>query len=259
VADVSALKDSKNMTIVAMVVVAVLAFMFWKVLLSPKREEAADLGQKVELAQASLAQHEAEAVEGEEARDGFPVDYQTLVVLGKAVPGDDDTASLLAQISHIARDSKVRFQNIELASGGGSAESEETSVNPGPGEESVPPSEVAAAVMPLGASVGPAGLGAMPYSLIFKGDFFRMADFIQGLDALVKTEAETVAVDGRLLTIDGFSLSADSEKGFPALEATFGVTTYVTPPEQGVTAGASPESPAGATATPAAATLGGAP
>jgi Tfp pilus assembly protein PilO len=254
---VGALKDSKNMTIVAMVVLAVLAFLFWKVLLSPKREEAADLGQQIEAVQASLAQHEAEAVEGEEARDEFPVAYQKLVVLGKAVPGDDDTASLLAQVSHIARDAKVRFQTIELAGGG--SEGEETSVNPGPGEETVSATEASAALMPLGASVGPAGLGAMPYSLTFKGSFFRIADFIHGLDGLVKTQTESVAVDGRLLTIDGFSLAADPEKGFPALEANFGVTTYVTPPEQNVTGGASPESPVGATALPAASTLGGSP
>jgi Tfp pilus assembly protein PilO len=254
---VSALKDSKNMTIVATVVLVVLAFMFWKILLSPKREEAADLGQQIELAKASLAQHEAEAAEGEEAREKFPVAYQQLVVLGKAVPGDDDTASLLAQISHIAANSKVRFQNIELSGGG--EEDEETSVNPGPGEESVTASEASAALMPLGAAVGPAGLGAMPYTLVFKGSFFNIADFIQGLDGLVKTQAESVAVDGRLLTIDGFTLAADPESGFPALEATFGVTTYVTPPEQGVTAGASPESPVGATALPAATTLGGSP
>jgi Tfp pilus assembly protein PilO len=255
---VSALKDSKNMTIVAMVVLVVLAFLFWKILLSPKREEAADLGQQIEAVRASLAQHEAEAAEGEDARREFPVDYQKLVVLGKAVPGDDDTASLLAQISHIARNSKVRFQNIELSSGGGESE-EETAVNPSPGEESVTASEASAALMPLGAAVGPAGLGAMGYSLVFKGSFFRIADFIHGLDSLVKTQAESVAVDGRLLTIDAFSLTADPEIGFPALEATVAVTTYVTPPEQGVTAGASPESPLGATAMPAAATLGGSP
>ena len=175
----SALKDSKNMTIVGMVVVAVLAFVFWKVLLSPKREEAADLGQQIEQVEASLAQHEAEVTEGEEARDGFPVDYQKLVVLGKAVPGDDDTASLLAQVSHIAADAKVRFQTIELASGGG--EGEETSaLNPAAGEGSVPPTEAAAALMPLGASIGPAGLGAMPYYAHLQGQLLQDGRLHQG-------------------------------------------------------------------------------
>ena len=111
--------------------------------------------------------------------------------------------------------------------------------------------------MPLGATIGTAGLGVMPYTLKFEGNFFHLADFIHGLDSMVKTTNSNVAVDGRLITIDGFTLKAGSESGFPKLEATVGVTTYVTPPEQGVTAGATPSGPAPATATPASTTIGG--
>jgi hypothetical protein len=57
-------------------------------------------------------------------------------------------------------------------------------------------------------------------------------------------------VDGRLITLSGFTLAPDTEKGFPHLEATFSVTTYLTPPSQGITAGASPAGPE--TAVPAA-------
>jgi hypothetical protein len=96
----------------------------------------------------------------------------------------------------------------------------------------------------------------MPYTLTFDGEFFEIADFIKGLDALVKTTNEKVAVDGRLITIDSFSLSPDPAGGFPALQASFTVTTYLTPPDQGVTAGATPASPAGA--APVATTTGGA-
>ncbi len=253
----SALKSQKNMTIIAAAAIVVLAFIFWKALLGPKREEAAKLGEQIEQVESSLAQHEAEAAEGEEARDGFPTDYQKLVVLGKAVPGDDDTASLLVQVSHIAKKSGVEFKNLGLVGDG--ADGEEPAVASTGGAEPASATEAAASLMPLGASIGSAGLGVMPYSLTFKGSFFEIADLIKGLDSLVKTRAEEVAVDGRLLTIDGFALSADSEKGFPALEATFAVTTYLTPPEQGATGGASPESPLGASSTPAATTLGGAP
>ena len=42
-----------------------------------------------------------------------------------------------------------------------------------------------------------------------------------------------VAVDGRLVTLDGFALKAAAEKGFPQLNANFAVTTYLTPPNQG--------------------------
>jgi hypothetical protein len=99
----------------------------------------------------------------------------------------------------------------------------------------------------------------MPYTLNFTGDFFHVADFIHGLDNLVKTTNAKVSVDGRLLTVNSFSL-APSEEGFPKLAATFSVTTYLTPPEQGLTGGATPSGPAPtATATPASSTIGGTP
>ncbi len=46
----------------------------------------------------------------------------------------------------------------------------------------------------------------MPYDMIFTGSFFHIADFIQGIDSLVQTENPELAVDGRLMTINGFSL-----------------------------------------------------
>ena len=87
---------------------------------------------------------------------------------------------------------------------------------------------------------------------------FKMADFIKGLDSLVKTKNQNVAVTGRLLTINGFTLEPDKSTGFPQLEGEFSVTTFLTPPEQGVTAGATPTSPA-PEATPASTSTGGTP
>jgi len=253
-----ALGSSKNLTIVAMLVVAVLAIAFWMLALAPKREEAAKLGDEVAQVEASLAGHRAEVAEAEAARDEFPVDYQKLVVLGKAVPGDDDTASLLVQMTGLSQRAGVNFREILLSTDGGSGAEAAPAAPPPPTGTPVSATEATASLLPLGASVGPAGLAVMPYTLTFKGDFFEIADFIKGLDSLVKTNDEGVVVDGRLITVDGFSLKAD-EAGFPALQASFAVTTYLTPPSQGVTAGATPESPGAEVATPAATTTGGTP
>ena len=98
--------------------------------------------------------------------------------------------------------------------------------------------EAAAASLPIGATVGPAGLPVMPYELQFQGDFFQIADFVAGLDKGVSAGKKgEVSVDGRLMTVDGFSLTRDLQKGFPSLLANFAVTTYVTPTEEGLTAG----------------------
>lgn len=248
--------NSTNRAIVALAVLAVLAFAFWMLLLGPKREEAKKLDAEVSKLKSSLAQHQAEVVEAEAARKEFPTEYQHLVVVGKAVPGDDEVASLLVQLNRIADRTGGTFTNLSLTAGGGESE---PAAAPPVGGVSASPTEVAASLLPLGATIGPAGLAVMPYDVTFDGQFFQIADFIAGLDSLVKTKAGTVSVDGRLVTIDGFSLEASPEAGFPALQASFALTTYLTPPGEGVTGGATPASPGTEEATPAATTIGAAP
>jgi Tfp pilus assembly protein PilO len=247
-----------NRLVFAVLALIVVAGAFWMLLISPKREEASKLGERVETLEASLAQHQAEAETAEAARREFPANYGQLVVLGKAVPADSETSSLLVQIQHISEGSHVRFEEIELAAGEGEAASAPVP-EASEGAELPSPTEVAASTMPLGASIGPAGLNVMPYTLQFSGSFFNVADFIQGLDKLVRTTNAKVSVDGRLITVNSFDLT-ESENGFPRLHASFSVTTYLTPPEQGLTGGATPSSPAPtATATPTASTIGGTP
>ena len=254
----SALKKSSSTAIVAMLVLAALAIAFWVLLLSPKREEAAKLGKQVEQVEASLAQHQSEVASAEEARRQFPGDYRKLVVLGKAVPANDETASLLVQLNGIAKRARVAFKDIQLGSEGGSSEATPSAAPSSSGGAPMSATEATASLLPLGATIGTAGLAVMPYSLTFDGNFFQIADFIKGLDATVKTHNGDVTVDGRLITIDSFSLTA-GEGASQSLTASFTVTTYLTPPGEGLTAGASPESPSGLSATPAATTTGGAP
>lgn len=250
--------NAKNRAVLAAVVLVVLAFVFWKQLLSPKHDEAAKLGTQVERLEASLAAHQAEIAEGEAAKAEFAGQYQRLVVVGKAVPGDDDVASLLVQINRLADRSKGSFRDIVLSAEGGGEEAGATP--PAAGDEPASPTEVAAALLPLGASVGPAGLAVMPYSVTYTGSFFDVADFIKGIDSLVDTKnGEEVAVDGRLVTIDGFALEVDGDVGFPLLQANFALTTYLTPPGEGVTGGATPETPGGTEAAPVATTTGATP
>lgn len=246
-----------NKAIAGALALAVLAGAFWMLLLSPKREEARKLGAEVERLEASLAQHEAEVAEAEAARAEFPQEYQQLVVVGKAVPGDDDVASMLVQLNRIGERAGGSFRNISLSSAGGGGEAPAPPPAAGEGELASP-TEVAASLLPIGASIGPAGLAVMPYEVSFDGNFFQIADFIEGLDKLVKTKEGTVTVEGRLVTIDSFSLEADGEGGFPALQASFSLTTYLTPPAAEAESGA-PGAPGSVTATPAATTTGGAP
>jgi Tfp pilus assembly protein PilO len=257
--------SATNRLIVSILVIAAAAIAFWMLLLGPKREEASELGTQVESLELALSEAEAKAAQAVAAKREFPDDYRQLVVLGQAVPAGDETSSLLVELNRVARRSKVEFDSAQLSGSGegpptaavavpapapeGAAGSDSSAV---PAASTVPPTEVAAATMPLGASIGPAGLAVMPYSLTFSGSFFEIADFIKEVDSLVHPDGSRVAVDGRLITLDAFSLSADPEEGFPELDASFSVTTYLVPPSQGIAAGATPSAPAPSTATPAA-------
>jgi hypothetical protein len=89
----------------------------------------------------------------------------------------------------------------------------------------------------------------MPYKLTFTGGFFQIADFMKRLNALVRPGHGTVAVTGRLVTVDAFTLApaASESQGLspvPTLTAELSVTTYLTPADQGLTAGAAPTGPA---------------
>lgn len=186
-------KKKTNLLVMAMVVVAALAIAFWALLLSPKRDEAKQLDGRIQSLESSLAQHRSEAEAGEAARRSFATDYGRLVVLGKAVPGGDETASLLVQLNHLADKAEVGFETLTL-NGESSGTEEAPASSAG---EAISPTEAEAALLPIGASIGPAGLGVMPYTLTFEGDFFQIATFIEGLDKLVRTSNENPAVSGR--------------------------------------------------------------
>lgn len=248
------MNSSSNRLIVAMLVIAALAAGFWILILSPKREEAGDLSTEAEQLRGTLVSAEAQAAEAVAARSAFPEDYRKLVVLGKAVPGGDEFSSLLVEVNRVAANAGAEFQSIQLSSDGGesAAVSTATSQEAGPTnrvDETVPPTEAAAALMPLGSSVGPAGLAVMPYDLTFSGSYFSIADFIRGIDSMVMTTPKGTRVDGRLVTLDSFVLSPEDEDGHAAntrVKANFSVTTYLAPANEGVTAGATEAAPAAA-------------
>jgi Tfp pilus assembly protein PilO len=251
-------RRTEQMVLGAMVLAAVIVG-FWLLVLSPKREEASKLSDQVSALHSSLSDAQQRAAAGEEARRSFRVDYRRVVVLGKAVPADDEQASLLVQLQNLATRSDVQFQSIDLS------QSSDSSVTPPPTAPTdstttdsstttsdtssttlVPATEAAASTLPIGASIGSAGLPVMSYDLSFTGKFFQIADFMRRVDSLVHMHGSAIAVHGRLLTVNGFTLEPPEEPGSlndPLLKASLNVTTYVTPADQGLTGGATPSGP----------------
>jgi Tfp pilus assembly protein PilO len=272
------MKRNELSIIVGVLVVGLLGA-FWFVILSPKKQEASQLQDQADGLRSSLSQAQQEIADAENARKSFGIDYRRLVVLGKAVPADSDQSSLLVQLQHLADRSGVQFQTFDLNdSGAGSApptttsttstssssdssSSASTSSTTSTSTDSATtttadPTEAAVSMLPIGASVGPAGLPIMPYALGFTGDFFQIANFMQRVDDMVGVRDGRPDVKGRLLTVDSFilSLSPDAAPGSRQLTAELDVTSFVAPADQGITGGATPTGPAPATSTPVSST-----
>jgi Tfp pilus assembly protein PilO len=275
------MKGSDKAIVFGVLMAVVLAVFYVKVL-SPKREKASSLGEDITKLESQIDQQRQTAQYGEQARQEFPKYYGRLVVMGKAVPARSDTASLMVQLGAVARRTDVEFRGIALGAGTGDATSTAatstsatgststtstatttgtTSTTPAPSGSSAtgsaaatpasstatpaPATEAGAASLPIGAVVGSAGLPTLPYDLSFTGSYFQVADFLKGVDDLVHMRGSTqVAADGRLMTINGFSLSSPLDTSpTPKLKVTLSVTSYVAPADQGLTAGAGPSGP----------------
>ena len=262
------MKGSDKAVVMGVIVAIVLAGFYFKVV-SPKRQKASSLSTDITMLQSQIAEQQQVAQFAEDARQHFPAYYGRLVVLGKAVPADADTPSLLVQLNTLADRTGVKFNGLELSADSGSAstaapaapsttapsdgstpsDSSSTSTSTPTAGTTTPTAatEATAANLPLGAAVGTAGLPVMPYDLTFEGSYFDVANFLKGIDDLVHMRGTgQVSADGRLLTVGGFSLAlAENETPGPnpKLEVSLSVTSYVTPSDQGATAGASPSGP----------------
>jgi len=211
---------SRTYKILLVLVVAVLAGGgYWKMVLAPKRAEAADLAERVLVAEAQIAQSQALVSTYRGAQKDYKANYETVVRLGKAVPTDDDTRSLLVQLDASAKRAGADFDSINL-NGGGSSPADPTAT---------------AAAAPGAVNAGT--FSAMPFSFAFTGTFASLGDFFARLERFVTLKNESIAVSGRLVRIESLTL-APAEKGWPGLAATVGASAYIVPETTAVSADA---------------------
>ena len=94
----------------------------------------------------------------------------------------------------------------------------------------------------------------MPFSFNFKGSFFQLGKFFNKIDKFVAVRNGGLDVTGRLLLLNSITITPDTEKGFPNLTADVTANSYLLPPTEGLTAGATAAGPTGAAAAGGAAT-----
>jgi Tfp pilus assembly protein PilO len=241
---------------------------FWFVALAPKRSESAELKAQIQAANQQLAGAQQQAAQARRAKARYDADYAQVAKLGKAVPKDDALPSLLYQLQSAAHAAKIDFTSLlaagasgQAASGGATAAaksangaSTSTSSSTATGSSAAPATQSATAGLPPGATVGSAGFPTMPFSFVFNGSFFDMQRFLRDVQRFVRVKGERVDARGRLLSIDGFALSA-SPAGFPDVTAKITATAYLQSPNDDSSSAASPA--ASANAAPSAMASGG--
>jgi Tfp pilus assembly protein PilO len=272
---------SRDRIIIVVVLVAAVLAGVWFVGLAPKRKEAADLSSQIDTAKQQLAEAEQSAGQARQAKARYDGDYAAVATLGKAVPKSDAVPSLVYQLQSAAHDARIDFKSLKIAGNGAQASptapaaasaavakssnasgSSSTGANgsttPSTGATPAPATQAATASLPPGAAVGSAGFPTMPFSFVFNGSFFDMERFLREVQRFVRVDGKNVDVRGRLLSVDGFALSA-GPTGFPSVRASISATAYVLSPDDTAAAaagGSSSTGPGSASSAPTAQTAG---
>jgi|GEM_PF-3369112 len=219
--------SSSERNAIVLVVLGGLALvaLLWMLAISPKRTEKAEVRDNVTAQQGRLQTAQSQLASYEAARKQFPGMLAELKTLDKAVPARGAIASLLRQIQRRAkvRDSDLRVVALKSAA--------------------AVPAAAGATTAPVqpGATVGPDGLSALPFTFEFTGRYFDLRDILATVRRSVSVRSGDVRVSGRLLTIDGLTFTR-TDPASPLTKAIVNATAYIAPD------GATTQPPAAATA-----------
>jgi hypothetical protein len=242
---------------------------YWFLALAPKRDKLSKLDKDLASAKQTLTQSEQEKVQFAQAQAQFPTLYASLGRLGKAVPANEETPSLLVQLNDAAAKANVDFRSIELkldladklataaastpapaAPAAGAAGATGATGATGAAGTATASATTPATGAPTGAATG--SLQPLPFQYKFEGNFYKLENLIHNVSRLVESRNRELAISGRLVVIQGFAMKRT--------KVTIVATSYMLPADQGLFAGATTAGPAGATAAtpqPATATAAG--
>jgi Tfp pilus assembly protein PilO len=190
---------------------------YWFVVLGPKHAEAIRLGTQVEQEdrRRDEALARARTLDAERAR--FQGNLAELVRLGQALPSTLDMPSVMIQLESAARGTRIRLTKItagareKVAATGAAASAPVAAAGSSSGgmpSAGSPPARGATAATP---PTGGGDLDRVPVTLTVEGTYGQLADFLHRLKRFVRVEDGSVSVRGRLVTVDGFTISLPEE------------------------------------------------
>lgn len=180
-------RKPRNTKAIAAVAAGLLAFAAfgWFVLVSPQRARSAELAEEIAATRQQL-------VDARRAKTTQPpaTRVDDLFRLTKAMPDDPDMPGLLLELSRVAADTGIAFDSIS-------------------------PSEPAVST----------AYRTQPISLVFRGNFYELSDFLYRLRSLVAMRDGRLDVDGRLYTVDAIDFTESQEER--DLQATITANAYI--------------------------------
>ena len=202
---------SRNIRVLLIAVLALRAVGgYWKLALKPKRAEAADLAHQVATAQAQLAQQQTLLASYQGKQAAYKTNFAKVVRLGKAIPADDDSRSLVVQLDAAAKRSGTSFDNFDISSHGSTSSADTSTANIAPG------------------AVNVGSYSALPLSLAFSGDFDTLENFLGRVQRFVSLKGDQILVNGRLMRVESVSLQP-SDEGWPHMDVQIGADAYIVP------------------------------
>jgi hypothetical protein len=163
----------------------------WFMLIGPQRAKAADAQTQIADTNNAIAAARALTLE---AKQGAQIRVADLYRLTKAMPDQVDMAGIVLELSQVAEDSGISFEQIT-------------------------PSTTATAI---------SGYLAIPITVEFQGNFYDLADFLYRLRNLVDVRRGTLDATGRLFAIDEVDFAeAPPPPGFPQIRAHLVIDAFV--------------------------------
>ena len=161
----------------------------WFMVIAPKRQEAATLGQEITDARVQIDAAQGATAGGQPQAN--PIRVADLFKLSRAMPDKADIPNVLLQLSQISAETGVSF-------------------------ESITPHD-------------PVALGAFQQigiDLVFEGHFYDLSDFLYRLRNLVGVHRGVLDSTGRLFSVNSIAFD-EGELQFPQVKATLTVSAYV--------------------------------
>jgi Pilus assembly protein, PilO len=166
----------------------VIAAIGWFLLVSPQRSRSSDLDAKIASVEQQISASLAAQMQTAGAR---PIRSADLFRLTKAMPSDNDIPGVMLELSRIAEETGIVFEQI------------------------VPQATLTAGTM-----------RAQPIDLTFEGNFYSLSDLLYRVRNLVSVQRGRLIANGRLFSVEKLQF-AEAPSGFPTIRANLTLSAFL--------------------------------